>query len=66
MHALSFPADIRPMFQSYDVDSMKEYKAIDLSSYGEVKRRAQDIYAWLSAKEVPCHGPGSDDSLQKF
>ena len=66
MHALSFAADIRPLFRSYDIDSMKEYKGIDLSSYEDVKRRAQAIYSLLSAKTMPCDGPWSDDSVQKF
>ena len=35
--AISFAADIRPLFRdSPDVDSMKEY-GLDLSSYEEVK-----------------------------
>ena len=66
MRALSFVADIRPLFRSYDIDSMKEYKGIDLSSYEEVKRRAQAIYGRVSAKNMPCDGPWSDDSMQKF
>ncbi len=66
MRALSFAADIRPLFRSYDIDSMKEYKGIDLSSYEDVKRLGQAIYGRLFAKDMPCDGPWSDDSLQKF
>jgi len=66
MRALSFACDIRPLFRSYDIDSMKEYKGIDLSTYEEVKKRAQVIYDRLSAKSMPCDGPWSDDSVQKF
>ena len=66
MRALSFAADIRPLFRSYDIDSMKEYKGIDLSSYEDVKRRAQAIYGRLSAKQMPCDGPWSDTQVQKF
>ena len=66
MRTLSYAADIRPLFRSYDIDSMKEYKGIDLSSYEEVKKRAQVIYGRLSAKSMPCDGPWSDDSVQKF
>ncbi len=36
MRSLSFAAEIRPLFRSYDIDSMKEYKGINLSSYEEV------------------------------
>ena len=64
-HALSFAADIRPLFRSYDINSMEPF-GIDLSSYGDVKKHAQSIYARLSAKEMPCDGPWSDDSVQKF
>jgi hypothetical protein len=39
---------------------------IDLSSYEDVKKKAQSIYARLSAKEMPCDGPWSADSIQKF
>ncbi len=66
VRALSFAADIRPLFRPHDINSMKEYKGIDLSSYEDVKRRAQAIYGRLSAKTMPCDGPWSDDSVQKF
>ena len=66
VRSLSFAADIRPLFRPYDIDSMKEYKGIDLSSYEEVKKRAEVIYGRLSAKTMPCDGPWTDDSVQKF
>lgn len=66
MRALSFAGDILPLFRSYDIDSMKEYKGIDLSSYEEVKKLAQVIYGRLSAKTMPCDGPWSDDNVRKF
>jgi hypothetical protein len=65
MRTLSFAADIRPLFRSFDIDSMKP-AGIDLSSYEDVKKRAQDIYARLSVKEMPCDGPWSGPSVQKF
>ena len=65
MTTLSFAADIRPLFRPYDVESMRP-AGLDLSSYDEVKKRAQVIYARLSAKDMPCDGPWSDDSVQKF
>ncbi len=65
MSTLSFAADIRPLFRSSDIESMKPV-GIDLSSYEEVKKRARDIYARLSAKNMPCDGPWSADSIQKF
>ncbi len=63
--ALSFSADIQPLFRSFDVESMKPL-GIDLSSYEAVKKHAENIYARLSAKSMPCDGPWSDDSVQRF
>ncbi len=65
MAKLSFGADIRPLFRSYDVESMKP-NGIDLSSYEQVKEHGQDIYARLIAKEMPCDGPWSDAQMEKF
>ena len=61
----SFSVDIRPLFRSYDVESMKP-NGIDLSSFQEVKNRANDIYSALSGKEMPCDGGWSDGNLSKF
>jgi hypothetical protein len=65
MRTLSFEADIRPLFRSHDIESMKPF-GIDLSSYEDVKKHGQDIYGRLSAKDMPCDGPWSDDSVQQF
>jgi hypothetical protein len=65
VRALSFAADIRPLFRSHDIESMKPF-GIDLSSYEDVKKHAQDIYARLSAKEMPCDWPWNESHLQKF
>ena len=65
MRALSFSADIQPLFRIRDIESMKPF-GIDLSSYEDVKKHAHDIYARLSAKEMPCDGPWSDNFMQKL
>jgi succinate dehydrogenase/fumarate reductase cytochrome b subunit len=65
MAALSFATDIRPLFRDKDVRAMKP-NGIDLSSYEDVKKRAQDIYARLSAREMPCDGPWSESLVQKL
>lgn len=65
MSTLSFAAAIWPLFRPYDIESMKP-AGIDLSSYEDVKKKAESIYARLSAKEMPCDGPWSADSIQKF
>ncbi len=65
MSALSFADAIRPLFRPSDIESMKPV-GIDLSSYEEVKKRARDIFARLSARDMPCDGPWGADSIQKF
>jgi len=65
MSTFGFATDIRPLFRDKDINAMKSF-GIDLSSYEDVKRRAQDIYARLSAKRMPCDGPWSDDHMQKL
>jgi hypothetical protein len=50
--ALSFAADIRPLFlDDPDVDTMKGF-GLDLASYAEVKDKAQEIYATLEEGRV--------------
>ncbi len=65
MSTLSFVDDIRPLFRSNDIETMKPM-GIDLSSYEDVKTKAQSIYVRLSAKDMPCDGPWSEQSIQKF
>jgi hypothetical protein len=65
MHALSFAADIGPLFRDSDIKAMKPM-GIDLSSYADVKKRAHDIYARLIAKEMPCDGGWGEDRMGKF
>lgn len=65
MNTLSFAADIQPLFRPFDIESMKPM-GIDLSSYEEVKKNGQNIYGRLSAKDMPCDGPWSDQAIKKF
>jgi len=65
MGVLSFAADIRPLFRDKDIQGMKP-NGIDLSSYDNVKKRAQDMYARLSGREMPCDGPWSESNLRKL
>ncbi len=65
MEKLGFDKDIRPLFRPYDIESMKP-NGIDLSSYEAVKERAQDIYARLLNKDMPCDEPWNDHNLSKF
>lgn len=63
--ALSFAADILPLFRDIDIEGMKP-NGIDLSSYENVKKRATHMYRRLSAREMPCDEPWSDSHLQTF
>ena len=62
---LGFAADIRPLFRDNDIENMKP-NGIDLSSYEDVRRRIQDIYERLAAKEMPCDGPWGESNLRKL
>ena len=64
--AVSFAAEIRPLFRdSPDVDSMKEY-GLDLSSYEEVKAQAAGIYAQLENGSMPCDESWPPERLALF
>ena len=64
--AVSFAKDIRPLFRDTpDVDSMKEY-GLDLSSYAEVKAKAEEIYARLADGSMPCDGTWPEERLALF
>ena len=64
--AVSFAAEIRPLFRdSPDVDSMKEY-GLDLSSYEEVKVQAAGIYAQLEGGSMPCDESWPPERLALF
>jgi len=63
--ALSFANDIRPLFRDDDVETMKQF-GLDLSSYDQVKEKAQQIYATLEDGSMPCDGPWPKDSVAMF
>jgi hypothetical protein len=64
--ALSFAADIRPLFRdSPDIDSMKEY-GLDLSSYEGVKAQAGAIYARLEDGSMPCDDAWPKEQRELF
>ena len=52
--ALSFAADIRPLFRDeQDVEVMKNI-GLDLSSYDDVKTNAEAIYSRVEDGSMPC------------
>jgi hypothetical protein len=64
--ALSFATDIRPLFRDApDVETMKDL-GLDLSSYEDVKARAEGIYARLEDGSMPCDGAWPADQVAKF
>jgi hypothetical protein len=64
--ALSFAGDIRPLFRDApDVKAMKGM-GLDLSSYEEVKTKAQAIYSTLEDGSMPCDGPWPEDQVARF
>ena len=64
--ALSFTKDIRPLFRDTpDVDSMRKY-GLDLSSYSDVKAKAQAIHATLLKGTMPCDGAWPKDRVAIF
>ena len=59
MSTPSFAADIRPLFRSYDIESMKP-AGIDLSSYEDVKKRLNPYTRDFLRKKCRVTGRGAD------
>lgn len=64
--ALSFGADIRPLFRQKDIDCMKDFGGFDLGRAGDVRANAASIYRRLAAKDMPDDGAWSDENIAKF
>ena len=64
--SVSYQSDIRPLFRFKDIPSMKINGGFDLSSYGDLVKDADGISQRLSAKEMPCDGPWSDEYIAFF
>jgi len=58
---LSFQRDVLPLFRDEDVESMSF--AFDLSSYEEVRERAEEIYLRLADGTMPCDGPWPEEDV---
>jgi hypothetical protein len=64
--ALSFAADIRPLFRDEpDVQAMKPM-GLDLSSYDDVKTNANEIYSRLEDGSMPCDGEWPKEQVSLF
>jgi len=62
--AVTFVADIRPLFREKDRDSMR--RAFDLWDYGDVVTHAAAIGAKLHDGTMPCDGPWPTEQLEVF
>jgi hypothetical protein len=60
----SFAKDIRPLFRTKDINSMK--KAFDLSSYDDVRSNAEAILGRVAAGSMPCDGPWPEAQVEIF
>jgi hypothetical protein len=64
--ALSFAADIRPLFRDeQDVEVMKNI-GLDLSSYDDVKKHAESIYERVEDGSMPCDESWPKEQVAKF
>ena len=64
--ALSFAKDIRSLFRDTpDVSTMKNM-GLDLSSYEDVKAKAEGIYSRLEEGTMPCDGPWPKEQIATF
>jgi hypothetical protein len=64
--ALSFAKDIRPLFRDTpDVASMKKF-GLDLSSYSDVKAKAQSIHETVLEGTMPCDEAWPEERVALF
>jgi hypothetical protein len=62
--AVSFAADIRPLFREKDVRSMSRH--FDLTSYEDVSTVADRILGRLRAGSMPCDGEWPSEQVDLF
>jgi hypothetical protein len=63
-HAVSFQADIKPLFRASDRDAMMT--AFDLWSYADVSANGAKIAEQLQAGTMPCDGAWPADHVALF
>jgi hypothetical protein len=64
--ARSFARDIRPLFRDEpDVETMKAM-GLDLSSYEDVRAKAENIYSTLEDGSMPCDGTWPREQVALF
>ena len=65
MTAVSYAAEIRPLFSDDDVDCMRRLK-LDLSLYEDVQKHSQAILAKLASGVMPPDGPWPTAHIKRF
>jgi len=63
-HPVSFAAHIKPLFRSYDRESMEF--AFDLWDVDDVRANADAILGRLRQGSMPCDGRWSSDKVELF
>jgi hypothetical protein len=61
---LSFASDIRPLFRTKDLESMRS--AFDLSDHADVAEHADAILAALRSGKMPCDGAWPASRVDMF
>jgi len=62
---LSYAKDIKPLFRTSDIASMKR-AGLDLGSYEDVHATADKILNRLEDGSMPCDGPWEKNDIDKF
>jgi hypothetical protein len=62
--AVSFAADIRPLFREKDIQSMSRH--FDLASFDDVSTVADRILGRLRAGSMPCDGEWPSEQVDLF
>lgn len=63
--AVTFVADVKPLFRSMDIDAMKVF-GFDLSKYQDVVAHADRILARVTAGTMPCDGRWPPERVALF
>jgi hypothetical protein len=61
---ISFAAQIKPLFRSFDRQSM--LSRLDLWLYSDVKAWAECIYEQVAEGNMPCDNPWPQESIDLF
>lgn len=63
---ISFDVHVRSLFRLKDVNAMVAFGGFDLSSYGDVKAHAEDIYKRLANGTMPCDARWAAENVELF